>query len=214
MKNRMTGFTFGSRLLCCSLLMTAIMAGAALAQDGYKIWTSVASTGTVDETDAGEIAFAGPFATFSNSAPTLARAIIRYNVTAVDGLFAQAGPVSWPALAVNYRDDGDDARVVVYLREYEFGANPMNPALNTRIVFDSDLYPISGDYQTRTIGNCGQFTKFEFVPNNQNVRAYFLEVHLIRQNQDNNVQTGNPGLGGLALSRYGVCLSQQFTTEP
>ncbi|MFN0109235.1 MAG: hypothetical protein ACKVZH_10320 [Blastocatellia bacterium] len=203
MKKQMTRFMF-----CNLFLMLVAMTGAALAQDGYKIWTSVASTGTVDETDQNEIAFAGPFATFSNAAPTLSRAIIRYNVTAVDGLFSQPGPVSWPALAVNYRDDGDDARVLVYLREYEFGANPMNPALNTRIVFDSDLYPVSGDYQTRSIGNCGEFTKFEFVPNNQNARAYFLEVHLIRQNQDNNVQTGNPGLGALALSRYGVCLMQ------
>lgn len=203
MKKQMTRFMF-----CNLFLMLVVMTGAALAQDGYKIWSSVASTGTVDETDQNEIAFAGPFATFSNAAPTLSRAIIRYNVTAVDGLFAQPGPVSWPALAVNYRDDGDDARVLVYLREYGFGANPMNPALNTRIVFDSDLYPVSGDYQTRSIGNCGEFTKFEFVPNNQNVCAYFLEVHLIRQNQDNNVQTGNPGLGALALSRYGVCLMQ------
>lgn len=196
----------------CSLLATATMTitmfAAASAQDGHKIWTSVASAGTVDESDLNEIAFAGPFATFSNAAPTLSRAIIRYNVTALDGLFAQPGPLTWPALIVNYRDDGADARVVVYLREYEFGANPMNPALNTRIVFDSDLYPQSNDYQTRSIGNCGEFNKFEFVPNNQNVRAYFLEVHMIRQNLDDNVATGNPGVGALALSRYGVCLTQ------
>ena len=205
MKNQMTRFTFYG---ISALLTLVMMIGSALAQDGHKIWTSVASTGTVDESDQNEIAFAGPFATFSNAAPTLSRAIIRYNVTAVDGLFAQPGPLTWPALIVNYRDDGADARVVVYLREYEFGANPMNPALNTRIVFDSDLYPQSNDYQTRSIGTCGEFNKFEFVPNNQNVRAYFLEVHMIRQNLDENVATGNPGLGALALSRYGVCLTQ------
>ncbi|MBS1791197.1 MAG: hypothetical protein JST85_26030 [Acidobacteria bacterium] len=205
MKKQIIRFAFYGLSIFLMLIATI---GQSLAQDGDKIWTSVASAGTVDETDIGEIAFAGPFATFSNSAPTVSRAIIRYNVTAVDGLFAQPGPLTWPALAVNYRDDGDDARVVVYLREYEFGANPMNPALNTRIVFDSDLYPPSNDYQTRAIGNCGQFNKFEFVPNNQNVRAYYLEVLMIRQNQDNNVQTGNPGLGALALSRYGVCLTQ------
>ena len=207
MKTQMTRFTLGRRLLCGLLLMLSSLAGTASAQDGNKIWTSVASAGTVDESDVSEIAFAGPFATFGPAAPAVSRAIIRYNVVAVDGLFAQAGPVSWPALIVNYLDDGADARVLVYLREYEFGANPMNPALNTRIVFDSDLYASSNDYQTRSIGDCGNFNEFEFVPNNQNVRAYFLEkVHLIRQNQDNNLATGQPGLGALALSRYGVCL--------
>lgn len=191
-----------SRRLCALLFTVALLTVTAAAQDGHKIWTSVASTGTVDEVDLNDIAFAGPFATFSNTAATVARATIRYNVVAVDGLFAQAGPLSWPALTVNYRDNGSDARVVVYLREYEFGANPANPALNTRIVFDSDLYPQSNDYQTRGIGNCGQFTNFEFVPNNQNARAYFLEVLLLREST-----AGNPGLGALALSRYGVCLS-------
>lgn len=73
-------------------------------------------------------------------------------------------------------------------------------ATNTRIVFDSDLYATSNDYQTRSIGNCGQFSEFEFVPNNQNVRAYLLEVHLIR-----NSANAAPGLGALGLSRYGVC---------
>lgn len=207
MKTTLTQGKLYRRLLGGALLLLAATISPARAQDSHQIWTSVASAGTVDESDVSEIAFAGPFATFANAAPTLSRAIIRYNVMAVDGLFAQAGPVSWPALIVNYRDDGADARVLVYLREYEFGANAVNPALNTRIVFDSDLYASSNDYQTRNIGNCGQFSEFEFVPNNQNVRAYFLEVHLIRQNQDNNTATGQPGLGALALSRYGVCLA-------
>ncbi len=201
MKNPLKRFAFHNRFLSCSLLLLAVSFGTASAQDAYKIWTTVASTGTVDESDASEIAFSGPFATFGNSVSGPARSIIRYNVVAVDGLFAQAGPLSWPNLIVNYRDDGADARVVVYLREYEFGANPMNPALNTRIVFDSDLYPTSNEYQTRNTGNCGQFNNFEFVPNNQNVRAYFLEVHLIR-----NSANGNPGVGAFGLSRYGVCL--------
>jgi hypothetical protein len=184
------------------LLLLGALSGSAAAQDGNKIWTSVGSTGTVDESAADNIMFGGPYATFRTTVTGPTRAIIRYNVTAVDGLFAQAGPLSWPALSVNYRDDGADARVVVYLREYEFGANPSSPALNTRIVFDSDLYPPSNDYQTRNIGNCGEFQDFQFVPDNQNIRAYFLEVNLVRDSAQ-----GNPGLGALALSRYGVCLT-------
>lgn len=184
------------------LVLSAALTTSAAAQDGYKIWTSVASTGTVDESAADNIMFGGPYASFKNTVAGPTRAVIRYNVTAVDGLFAQAGPLSWPALSVNYKDDGADARVVVYLREYEFGANPASPALNTRIVFDSDLYPPSNEYQTRNIGNCGEFHDFQFVPDNQNIRAYFLEVNLVRDSAH-----GNPGLGALALTRYGVCLT-------
>jgi hypothetical protein len=205
MKTRIIDLLFGSRLLSGSLAMLIMLslAGAAQAQEGYRIWTSVASTGTVDETDAGEIAFSGPFAEFSGTAGPAARATIRYNVVAVDGLFAQAGPQSWPALIVNYRDNGPDARVQAFLREYDFLTAQVHPT--KRILFDSDLYAPSNNYQTRAVGNCGLFDDFDFVPNNQTVHAYFIEVLLYRASS-----SGTPGLGGLAISRYGVCLNIAF----
>ena len=188
-------------LLYLALLLCSLNVASVLAQDANKIWTSVASTGTVDESDQGEIAFTGPFATFSAAAAPSARAIIRYNVTAVDGLFVAPGPLWWPNLIVNYRDNGPDARVQVYLREYDFLTASVTPF--KQIVFDSDQYAADNDYQTRTVGNCGNFGVFDFVPNNQTVHAYFIEVHFYRANTG-----GNPGLGGLAVSRYGVCLGQ------
>jgi hypothetical protein len=194
--NSLTIFSWFSLAVLLALLSTSTRA-----QDANKIWTAVASTGTVDETDLGEIAFSGPFAHFSAAAPAASRAFIRYNVTAVDGLFAQAGPATWPSLIVSYRDNGPGARVVVYLREYDFQTAQVTP--QKQILFDSDLYAPANDYQTRTVGNCGVFDNFDFVPNNQTVHAYFIEVLLYRASSE-----GNPGLGGLALSRYGVCLWQ------
>jgi hypothetical protein len=182
-------------------VLLALLNTQAAAQDAYKIWTTVASTGTVDEADLGKIAFSGPFANFSAGAAAASRAFIRYNVTAVDGLFAQAGPLTWPSLIVSYRDNGPDARVQVFLREYDFLSAQVTP--QKQILFDSDLYAPANGYQTRTVGNCGFFDDFDFVPNNQTVHAYFIEVLLYRASYD-----GNPGLGGLALSRYGVCLGQ------
>jgi hypothetical protein len=205
LKTQIRALPFGGSLLGGSLTMfiLLLLAGAARAQEGYRIWTSVASTGAVDEADAGEIAFNGPFAEFSAAAGPAARAAIRYNVVAVDGLFAQAGPLSWPALIVNYRDNGPDARVQVFLREYDFLTAQVHPT--KRILFDSDLYAQSNNYQTRAVGNCGLFDDFDFVPNNQTVHAYFIEVLLYRASSG-----GAPGLGGLAISRYGVCLNNAF----
>ena len=193
--------SYRKNLLSLALLMLSLNAMPALAQDAYKIWTSVASTGTVDETDQNEIAFTGPFATFSPAALPQANALIRYNVTAVDGLFVAPGPLWWPNLIVNYRDNGPDARVQVYLREYDFLTAQVTPF--KQILFDSDLYAQNNSYQTRTVGNCGNFGVFDFVPNNQTVHAYFIEVSFSRNNT-----SGLPGLGGLGLSRYGVCLAQ------
>ena len=188
-------------LLGLALLLLSLNVTPALAQDGYKIWTSVASTGTVDEVDQGEIAFTGPFAAFSPAALPQANAVIRYNVTAVDGLFTAPGPLWWPSFIVNYRDNGPQARVVAVLREYDFLTAQVTPF--KQVLFDSDLHAQSNDYQTRTVGNCGNFGTFDFVPNNQTVHAYFIEVYLTRTNT-----IGNPGLGGLGVSRYGVCLAQ------
>ena len=192
-----------SILLWAVMVLMALNAPKTMAQEGHRIWTSTASTGVVDESDVDKISFHGPFATFKPAVQTPTQAVIRYNVVAVDGLFAQGGVLTWPSLVVNYRDNGANARVLVYLREYEFGANPRVPPLTTRVVFDSDLFPQSNDYQTRAVGNCGEFNKFEFVPDNLNARAYYLEANLIRNGSG--VDSGS-GLGALALSRYGVCL--------
>ena len=96
MKTQMTRFTLGRRLLCGMLLMLATLAGTASAQDGHKIWTSVASAGTVDESDVSEIAFAGPFATFGPAAPAVSRANHSLQCRGGGRAVRTSGAVSWP----------------------------------------------------------------------------------------------------------------------
>jgi hypothetical protein len=203
MKTSMTRFAFCRRLLCGSLLMLAAMIGTASAQDSWKIWTSAASTGTVDEEDLNKILFTDSLALFNPAAPA-GVATIRYNVVAVDGLFASPTPTSWPALTIRYRDNGPNERVVVRLKEYIL-AGPGAGTTNTLITLDSDLYPQIAAMQSQSIGNCGVFDKFEFAGPGI-IRIYFLEAEMTKG------ASGSPRLGGLAISRYGVC--QGSFTQP
>lgn len=187
-----------SKLMKTSLaiFLLAALLISATAQDSWKIWTAAASTGTVDEEDVNKVVFNGPIASF-NPAMHEGAAIIRYNVVAVDGLFANLTPTSWPALIVRYRDNGANERVVVRLKEYIL-AGPNAGDINALVTLDSNDYPPSAAFQTQSIGNCGQFSKFEFAAP-QIARAYFLEAEITKG------AGGAPKLGGLALSRYGVC---------
>lgn len=177
-------------------LMLATMLGTALAQDSWKIWTSAASTGTVDEEDLNKVVFTGPIASF-NPAMHEGTATIRYNVVAVDGLFANPTPTSWPALTIRYRDNGASEHVVVRLKEYILAGTGAG-TINTLITLDSDDYPQIPGMQSQSIGNCGRFGKFDFAEPNI-IRVYFVEAELTKG------VNGAPRLGGLSISRYGVC---------
>jgi hypothetical protein len=203
MKPQITRSAFSSRFLCGSLLILAAMIGTASAQDSWKIWTSAASTGTVDEEDLNKIIYSDSLALFNPAVPAGA-ATIRYNVVAVDGLFANLTPTSWPALTIRYRDNGPNERVVVRLKEYIL-AGPGAGTTSTLITLDSDLYPQIPAMQSQSIGNCGQFGQFEFAGPNI-IRIYFLEAEITKG------ANGSPRLGGLAISRYGVCQGG-FTTR-
>jgi hypothetical protein len=174
--------------LCLAVAALAALIAPARAQ--ARIWTATGSTGTVDEADLDKVHIAGDKVTLTTT-PAGARAVIRYNVVAVGGLFAPLTPASWPALTVCYNDDGDGERLVARLKEYDLATG----ALVTRITFDSDLYPPQNGFQTRAIGDCGVFAEFDFA-----AKAYFIEVELI-----NISGVDRPVLSFLALSRYGVC---------
>jgi hypothetical protein len=183
------------KALCLSLALTALFAVRAAAQDQSRVWTSAASAGTADEQDAGKLVLDGSRVTLSPALQPEAAAVIRYNVVAVDGLFAGLTPTSWPALIVQYRDAGGRERVRACLKEYDLGTG----TTRTVIEFDSDLYPQLPTYQSQSIGDCGEFTAFEFAASPAG-KAYFVEVELVRSHRG-----GGPGLAAVALSRYGVC---------
>lgn len=191
MKNRVDRMkrllAYGGQLF---LALAALAALSAPARAQVQIWTAAGSAGTVDEANLDQVHFSAGTATLTVT-PAGARAVIRYNVVALDGLFAPLTPQSWPALTVRYNDDGAGEQVVVRLKEYDFTTG----ALVTQITFDSDLYPPQAGFQTRAIGNCGNFAAFDFA-----AKAYFLEVELI-----NSSGAARPAVSLLALSRYGVC---------
>lgn len=186
-----------------SLILILLTSVLALAQtpDSDKIWTAAATTGAVDESSLDTVIFTDSLATLTPPAP--ATGTIRYSVVAVDGLFGNLTPTSWPELVIRYRDNGQFSRVYARLREHIL-SGPQAGQTNTVITFDSDLYPQSGAFQTRTIGNCALFPGFRFTAPPA-IRVYYVEVDLSKSGT-----AGFPALAGLAIDRYGVCQSGVF----
>jgi hypothetical protein len=199
MKNLRMKLTTVSNALCLALALL-MLTGAAVAQDNVKIWTAAASTGTPDEASQNLVIFTESLATMAAVAP--ATVLLRYNVTAVDGLFS--GPVhetNWPTMIVRYRDNHSSAaQVIVELKEHII-AGPDAGQTNTLITFNSEEFPQLPGYQTQSLGNCGNFPGFQFL-RPQSARVYFVEARLIR---NGNVNQGAPGLAGIAITRDGVC---------
>jgi hypothetical protein len=191
-----------------ALAMLAVT-GAALAQDNVKIWTAAASTGTPDEASQAQVVFTEPYATIAPGGPTTV--LLRYNVTAVDGLFTSVmlNETNWPTMIVRYRDNhANGAQVIVELKEHII-AGPDAGQTNTLITFDSNEFPQLPGYQTQSLGNCGNFGGFQFKRPNS-ARVYFIEARLIRNTNPNQ---GSPGLAGIAITRDGVCQGFPLTLQ-
>lgn len=123
-------------------LLLAVNQAPAQPRDIKKFWTTVGSAGTVDEADVGKVFFdksavqmgsvpTGPQISTSPSPLTLPqtrKAVIRYNVTPVEGLFAVEPPCPTPsrgepcpgiALELRYLAAGPGASVVAKLFEVD-----------------------------------------------------------------------------------------------
>jgi hypothetical protein len=92
-------------------------------------------------------------------------AVIRYNVTAVDGLFG-ANDLT---MTIRFRDEGKSARVIAQLIE----VNIMTGAEVTLLTFDSDTVPGQSGYQTHGVTECGRREELDFVEH-----AYYIEATL------------------------------------
>lgn len=182
------------RALFLAIAAVALSAPAAVAQDASKVWSVPATTGTVDEADIAKVAFTATEAALVPG-PQPTTAVVRYNVVAVDGLFADLTPTSWPDLFLRYRDAGGRERVRARLVEVDLSTG----ASRTAIVFDSDLFPQSSERQTQGIGDCGAFSQFEFGATPSG-KSYYVELELVR-----NALGGDPRVEIVGLSRFGVC---------
>jgi hypothetical protein len=205
-----------SWFLALTLALSAALSTSpvALADDfAYnKAWTTVASAGTVDDADAGKLVFQGssvaypevlqpqPFPTAqtahaeSNSLIPLptqtTSATIRYNVTAVDGLFV---PGSHVGMTVRFRDDGGWAQVLVRLYEQDIYTG----ATNLMLTFDSNASLPSPNYQTQGVGVALPYPQFDF-----NQKAYFIEATLTKTSSSVSINGGRPGLAIIKLNTF------------
>jgi len=173
------------------LVLSAL--GSAHAQqttpDQNRIWTTAGSAGTLDKNDLGKVSLvhsvvqlgftlAGNIPVAQNLAkgpvgfplPTES-AVIRYNVTPVDGLF-DAPPVSFPSsqgVQLKLRYLAVNAQVIAKLIEVDLATG----AETDRLTFNSNAFPAVDGYHVQQVGECGPTWKFDF-----KAKAYYIEATL------------------------------------
>jgi len=176
-------------LLAAGLLLCALGASAGTL-DSDRFWTTVGSAGTLDEASEGKVIFdrakvqKGETIGFK-SARRLPRieagggveetdsAFIRYNVTAVDGLFGVQGI----RMAVRFLADGVGARVQAQLIEVDM----VTGAEATLLTFDSDdpNIPVQSGYHMWDVCDDGRAQIFDFVQ-----KAYYIDATLTTSSFD------------------------------
>jgi hypothetical protein len=145
--------------------------------DAARLWTTVGSAGTVDESSVGKVFFdhaivqrghvtAGPGETPTGAFVQPDSALIRYNVTAVDGLFC----VSGPRLTVRYLATGGASQAIAKLIEVDRATG----VETERLSFNSNGAP-TNTYKLRAgAPACDpNFFRFDFRRN-----AYYIEATL------------------------------------
>lgn len=188
--------------------------------DYTKHWTTVGSAGTIDEADVSKIVLNKSSVQLKGSGPIVAQpklqseaettetrdteatseaiitlptesAVVRYNVTPVDGLFT-ASPygIGYNALGMTVRYLAIQGRVIVRLIEVDV----FTGVEVERMKFDSSTQPAANGYVTRGIGFPLPNWKFDFVQ-----KAYYIEATLSRSSI---VAGGSAGLAIVKLNAY------------
>jgi hypothetical protein len=154
-----------------AIAAAALAAGAAHAQ---VPWTTVGSTGVVDDADTGIVDFVLGEARIRSTAVAGSQLNLRYNIVALPGF---AGPGQY-LMRVRFRDIGADANVRLDLRRAQ--TNGTSTLLAT---FDSNAYAANAGYQTqqKCIGVSWDFAG----------SAYYVDAALTK--------SGNAGTPALAL---------------
>jgi hypothetical protein len=168
---------FAACFLLCAL-------GASAATPEFdRWWTTVGSAGTLDEDSEGKVVFnhavvqKGDMPGFENARRQVRTdgevegtdsAVIRYNVTAVDGLFGGADVV----MTIRFRDEGKSAGVVARLIEVDLNTG----AEVTLLTFDSNAgVPVQSGYHVHEVFDCHRRGEeaFDFTR-----KAYYIEATL------------------------------------
>ena len=171
----------------CLALLAFSNAHAQVTPDVNKLWTTIGSAGTVDETDVNKVFFdraavqmgrvlvvATGGSKRRGLVSTSQSAVIRYNVVPTDGLFTRIGQCNpgddcpGIALRVRFLDTGAVARVLVRLIEVDMATGQET----IRMTFDSNVPSIapSNNYQEKAKSECGRNWGFDFKK-----KAYYIE---------------------------------------
>lgn len=170
-------------------LLFGLNGAYAQSSDADKLWTTVGSTGTLDESAVGKIFFDKSIAQMGRvianpptakksalAAPTQS-ATIRYNVVPVDGLFTLRPPACRPApgvscpayiMIVRFLAAGAGARVNANLIEVDLATG----AESTLISFASSGAS-SNIYRVQTAASCGPGFFFDF-----RKKGYYIDATL------------------------------------
>lgn len=176
------------------IFLVLCAAGSPRAQnipDNTKIWTAVGSTGILDKSGATTNVFFAQSAvqigtaTSSGGVSSLKSqiifpsqnetAVLRYNVTPVDGLFdpfLTSADIQRRGVQLKLRYLAVNAQVIAKLFEVDVAAGFENP----RLIFDSNSFAAADGYHVDEVDNCHAapfFHDFDFTQN-----AYYIEVIL------------------------------------
>ena len=181
------------------MLIASAFTTSVQAQD-TKSWSTAGSTGTADKVDLNKIVYSNGIVAFPEiqvtqssarraAGPQLqtVQAVIRYNVTAADGLFFDSGRL---CMVVRFRDDGNRARL--FLRLIRLSVSDGTSA--TLLTFDSNSFSPQQDFQTNSVGT--NRVPFDFSQN-----AYYVEATLTKQQPIATVGGGRPALAVVVLTR-------------
>jgi hypothetical protein len=139
MRNTHGRTSWPAAILTAAAILITCLEGAASAQ--IHPWTSVGSTGVVDEDDTGIVEFVLGEARVPAAAPAGSVLDLRYNIVSLEG-FAGLGYFN---MRVRFRDNGNAARVLLNLRQY----NSLTGITSTLHTFDSEGYAPAVGYQTQ-----------------------------------------------------------------
>ena len=191
-----------SNVLSFSIVLMVLVASAITtsAQD-TKSWSTAGSTGTADKIDLNKIVYSNGIMSFPESPGTqlssvrpvsfqlqTVQAVVRYNVTAADGLFFTSGR---HCMGVRFRDDGNRARVFLRLIQ----SNLENGATTPLLTFDSNSFAPQPDFQVNSVST--NRIPFDFSHN-----TYYVEATLTKQQPIvTSIGAGRPALATVVLTR-------------
>jgi hypothetical protein len=176
--------TSQARWILVAAFLLVPLGASAQTPDSARYWTTVGSTGTLDEKSEGKVFFDRAVVQKGDT-PVVGQAgrqpraegvtvdvtdsaVIRYNVTAVDGLFEGNAL----GMTIRFRDEGAGAQVIAKLIAVDLTTGTKT----TLLTFDSDApgVPAASGYHVWDVFDCKERKQpFDFVRN-----AYYVDATL------------------------------------